>query len=258
MLAVGLLGDDASGLPLLPNGPGLPLLGEHARGWFTRPHLRGQRDGGRDWSTRFTCTSLEEVDSRLRIELLDDGAGLGLVTEVEPVPGGALRLRHTLTNQGADGYSLAALEVVLPAADHLVEMLDFTGRHERERNPQRRESPTASGCASPAPDGPAWVRPRWPCSAPRASPPPTGRCWPSTWGGAETPCCGSSETRRPAPRSVVASCSFRARSGWRTARATRRRGCTSPPPTTASTAWPPPGTPTSGACPPTQPNSRWC
>jgi len=139
VLAVGLLGDDASGLPLLANGPGLPLLGEHARGRFTRPHLRGQRDGGRDWSTRFTCTSLEEVDSRLRIELVDEGAGLGLVTEVEPVPGGALRLRHTLTNRGEDGYSLAALEVVLPAPDHLVEMLDFTGRHERERNPQRRE-----------------------------------------------------------------------------------------------------------------------
>ncbi len=139
VLAVGLLGDDASGLPLLPDGPGLPLLGEHARGWFTRPHLRGQRDGGRDWSTRFTCTSLEEVDSRLRIDLLDDGAGLGLVTEVESVPGGALRLRHTLTNDGEDGYSLAALEVVLPASDQLVEMLDFTGRHERERNPQRRE-----------------------------------------------------------------------------------------------------------------------
>ena len=66
-------------------------------------------------------------------------AGLGLVTEVEPVPGGALRLRHTLTNLGEDGYSLAALEVVLPAPDHLVEMLDFTGRHERERSPQRRE-----------------------------------------------------------------------------------------------------------------------
>ncbi len=55
------------------------------------------------------------------------------------MPGGALRLRHTLTNLGEDGYSLAALEVVLPAPDHLVETLDFTGRHEHERSPQRRE-----------------------------------------------------------------------------------------------------------------------
>ena len=74
VLAVGLLGADASGLPLLPNGPGLPLLGEHARGRFTRPHLRGQRDGGRDWSTRFACTSIEEDDCRLRIELADEAA----------------------------------------------------------------------------------------------------------------------------------------------------------------------------------------
>ena len=32
---------------------------------------------------------------------------------------------------------LDGLEVVLPAADELVEALDFTGRHERERSPQR-------------------------------------------------------------------------------------------------------------------------
>ena len=34
-------------------------------------------------------------------------------------------------------YHLAALDVVLPAADDLVEVLDFTGRHEGERTPQR-------------------------------------------------------------------------------------------------------------------------
>src|ERR1700712_2992550 len=130
VLAAGLLGADSSGLPLLPNGPGLPLLGEHARGRFTRPHLRGQRDGGRDWSTKFDCTSLEEVDGSLRVELVDKTAGLGLVTELESMPGGSLRIRHTLTNLAEDDYSLEGLDVVLPAPDHLTEVLDFTGRHE--------------------------------------------------------------------------------------------------------------------------------
>ncbi len=139
VLAAGLLGVDSSGLPLLPNGPGLPLLGEHARGRFTRPHLRGHRDGGRDWSTKFACTAIEEVAGTLRVDLVDTTAGLGLVTEVESLPGGSLRLRHTLTNLAEDDYALEGLEVVLPAADHLTEVLDFTGRHERERHPQRHE-----------------------------------------------------------------------------------------------------------------------
>jgi alpha-galactosidase len=137
VLATGLLGSDASGLPLLPNGPGLPLLGEHARGRFTRPHLRGQRDGGRAWSTKFTCTSVEEVDGALHVELVDRAAALRVLTEVQSVPGGALRVRHTVVNIGDDEYDVHGLEVVLPAADHLTEVLDFTGRHERERNPQR-------------------------------------------------------------------------------------------------------------------------
>ena len=139
VLATGLLGGDASGLPLLPNGPGLPLLGEHAHGRLTRPHLRGQRSGGRDWSTRFACETVDVVDGRLRIELVDKAASLGLATEAESVPGGALRLRHVLTNTGPDPYYLEGLEVVLPVPDHLAEALDFTGRHERERTPQRHQ-----------------------------------------------------------------------------------------------------------------------
>jgi alpha-galactosidase len=137
VLAAGLLGADDSGVPLLPNGPGMPLLGEHARGRYTRPHLRGQRSGGRDWSTKFTCDAVEVVDGVLRLELADKAAGLAVLTEVESLPGGALRLRHTVTNVGPDDYELEGLEVVVPAADNLVEVLDFTGRHERERNPQR-------------------------------------------------------------------------------------------------------------------------
>src|SRR3954447_3964015 len=139
VLTTGLLGGDPSGLPLLPNGPGLPLLGEHAHGRLTRPHLRGQRSGGRDWSTRFACEAGDVVDGRLRMELVDKAASLGLVAEAESVPGGALRLRHLLTNTGPDPYFLEGLEVVLPVPDHLVEALDFTGRHERERTPPRHQ-----------------------------------------------------------------------------------------------------------------------
>jgi alpha-galactosidase len=136
VLGVGAFGD-GSGVPLVPLGAGLPWLGEHARGLFTRPHLRGHRLGGRGWSTRFDCEDVSVEGDDLRIDLVDDQAGLRLRTEAESLPGGGLRLRHTLTNLGDDDYQVDGLEVVLPVADRLGEVLDFTGRHERERSPQR-------------------------------------------------------------------------------------------------------------------------
>ncbi|MDX6327533.1 MAG: alpha-galactosidase, partial [Nocardioidaceae bacterium] len=134
-------------VPLQANGPGLPLLGEHARGLFTRPHLRGHRvltaggeetSHGRDWSTRFTREDLVVDDRRLTVTAVDASAGLRMVTELQSVPGGALRGRCTLTNTARGSYLLEGLEVVLPVDDRYTESLDFTGRHEHERAPQRR------------------------------------------------------------------------------------------------------------------------
>lgn len=140
-------GDDASGnvFPLLPNGPGMPLLGEHAHRLYTRPHLRGHRlvagaDGvatGQGWSTRFVQDSLDMSDTRLTMTASDADAGLTLLAEFESVAGGALRGRYTVSNTAPGSYLVTGLEVVLPLADNHVEALDFTGRHERERTPQR-------------------------------------------------------------------------------------------------------------------------
>ena len=138
---------DPGGYPSVPNGPGMPLLGEHSHERFTRPPLRGHRvevdddrlGAGRSWSTRFVRRDIAATDTTLSITAADPEAGLELLTEVEVVPGGALRARHTLTNTAAGHYLLEGLEVVLPAGDDLTEVLDFTGRHERERTPQRHE-----------------------------------------------------------------------------------------------------------------------
>jgi len=139
----GLVSSGTAGLPRWPTGPGLPLLGEHARGLFTRPHLRGHRvedeSVGRSWTTQFTCIGVEAEGDRLLVRGVDEAAGLSLMTELESVAGGSLRGRHSLTNSAAGNYLLEGLEVVLPVADDLVEVLDFTGRHERERSPQRHQ-----------------------------------------------------------------------------------------------------------------------
>ena len=144
---------DVDGLaPLGPGGPGIPLLGEHSRGLYTRPHLRGHRVGedgstGLSWSSSSQEKRVDHDDRLVRVRAHDDAAALALLTEVEALPGGLVRARHTLTNTAAGTYLVEGLEVVLPVEDRLTESLDFTGRHERERTPQRRE----------VTDG-AWVR----------------------------------------------------------------------------------------------------
>jgi len=109
--------------------PGAPLLVEHSRGSYLRPGLRGHRGDGRDWSTAFR----PGADGEAR----DEAAGLALRTDVEELPGGALRIRHVLTNTADEPYVVDGLEVSVPLPDDHVELLDFTGRHEGERTPQR-------------------------------------------------------------------------------------------------------------------------
>lgn len=72
------------------------------------------------------------------MEAEDSGAGLRLVTEAEAVPGGAIRVRHTVTNTSHEPYVADGLEVVFPLPGRVGEVLDFTGRQTAERIPQRR------------------------------------------------------------------------------------------------------------------------
>lgn len=139
-------GDVAQVVAMLKGVGGAPLLTEHSRGYFTRPALRGHRlsedrtepIGGRDWSTQFLVRSMTVESNCLTIEAADVVAGLSLCTLLESVEGGAVRARHILRNDGSAPYVVEGLEVLFPIADHFVEALDFTGRHARERVPQRR------------------------------------------------------------------------------------------------------------------------
>ena len=132
---------------LLGERHGTPLLVEHAHGSFERPGLRGHRlvdpqggardIAGRAWTTSFGDVRIEERVNTLVLEARDDTSGLRLRTEVELLPGGALRARHILTNVAPAPYLLEGLEITLPLPETATEILDFTGRHEGERMPQR-------------------------------------------------------------------------------------------------------------------------
>ncbi|MEI2714542.1 MAG: alpha-galactosidase [Nocardioides sp.] len=127
--------------PLAINGPGLPLLGEHAHERFVRPHLRGHRlttaGPGRSWTPWFRPTSTESSEVSLTFTGRDEAAGLEVTVTYESLAGGALRGRASVTNLSADPYVVEGLEVVIPVEDRCTELLDFTGRHEGERSPQR-------------------------------------------------------------------------------------------------------------------------
>lgn len=142
---------------LLAAGRPCSLLPEHADGWFGRPGLSGHRLGagaagpgasnrgmppdgvtaGLDWSPRFVSTRTELDGKRARVEAADAAAGLELVSEADAVPGGAIRVRHTLTNTGSQPYVVDSLDVVFPVPARVGEILDFTGRQNAERTPQR-------------------------------------------------------------------------------------------------------------------------
>ena len=142
--AAGLEPEDVAAL--LAAARPCPLLPQHGEGWFGRPGLCGHRLGsgagdpvaaGRDWSPLFQPVRSEHDGGWARVEAADTAAGLELVTEIEAVPGGAVRARHTLTNTGRQPYIVDSLDVVFPLPARVGEVLDFTGRQMAERIPQR-------------------------------------------------------------------------------------------------------------------------
>src|SRR5580765_2796654 len=125
----------------------LTLLPELHGGWAGRPGLSGSR-GGPGWSPTFTTTAIE-LDGqpvsgfvavgtgRLDVHGLDAELGLRLDQAIELLPSGLLRARATVTNLLAGDYHLHDLVLAFPVPSDVTELLDFGGRHNHERRPQR-------------------------------------------------------------------------------------------------------------------------
>ena len=122
---------------------GLPaVLPEQSAGWMGTPGLEGHRDGS-VFSTCFTpadveCSGVPDTDQRLTAHAVDLAAELSLTTRIELSSGGVVRLQAALTNTAEDtSYTVNAMRLVLPVPAQADELLDFAGRHLRERTPQR-------------------------------------------------------------------------------------------------------------------------
>jgi alpha-galactosidase len=127
--------------------PRVAVLPEHHTGWTGRPGLSGSR-GGRAWTPAFRAraVTLDGVPVTgfrsagpgvVEVEAADEEEALALRLTLELRPTGLLRVRAAVTNTGAETYQVDDLVLALPVPAEAGELLDFGGRHNLERVPQR-------------------------------------------------------------------------------------------------------------------------
>lgn len=116
----------------------LTVIPQESAGWLGTPGLVGHRDG-RHFSTRLETIETRTDAASATITARDDDARLEATIELEVTASGLFRQRITLRNLGAEAYSLVALQPTFPVPASADELLDTTGRHLRERSPQRHD-----------------------------------------------------------------------------------------------------------------------
>jgi alpha-galactosidase len=116
--------------------PRIGLLPEHRTGFIGRPGLRGSFDGV-GWSPAFTSASVRADAGSVEVDAVDDAGRLGVRVTIELLPTGLLRARAAVTNRAAERYTVDDLVLAFPVPDEAAELLDFAGRHNLERVPQR-------------------------------------------------------------------------------------------------------------------------
>jgi alpha-galactosidase len=134
--------------------PRVAVLPEHCTGWTGRPGLRGSFAGS-GWSPAFRSTSVRLDGAAVAgfaaagpgsVEVLavDDSGRLELRVVLELLPSGLLRGRAAIRNLAADDYAVDDLVLTLPVPAEAAELLDFAGRHNLEREPQRLPFPVGA------------------------------------------------------------------------------------------------------------------
>ncbi|MFM5905259.1 MAG: alpha-galactosidase [Micrococcales bacterium] len=114
---------------------------ENARGFWGRPSLLGHRDG-KDWSQLFELIAVEESEHAVTFTSADLELGVQVSIKYSLDASGLLLVDHSVTNLAAGTFFLENSTVFLPVPDHASDLLDFTGRWLKERQPQRTKIQT--------------------------------------------------------------------------------------------------------------------
>ena len=128
--------------------PRVAVLPSHSTGWVGRPGLSGSA-AGTGWSPSFQVNTLRAYGGEqppgfvsggagtVEVRATDDAGRLTLLLELDLLASGLLRARATITNDGTGPYALDDLVLSFPLPAEATEILDFAGRHNLERVPQR-------------------------------------------------------------------------------------------------------------------------
>ncbi|MFJ6278361.1 alpha-galactosidase [Arthrobacter subterraneus] len=114
----------------------LSLVPQEAFGWQGTPGFSGHR-GGSFLTPAFRTVELDAGGHELTVTANDDDAGLGLTLQLTITAAGLLRQQLAVTNTGPDVYEVRSLLASFPLPAGAQEVLDHSGRHLRERSPQR-------------------------------------------------------------------------------------------------------------------------
>lgn len=117
--------------------PRLTITPTPASGWLGTPGIEGHR-AGTGVSIRFVVAGVQSNTHRATFSLVDPEALLSAELELQLGEAGLLRQRLTLHNTGSTDFTVQSLQVAFPLPWDATEILDTTGRHLRERHPQRR------------------------------------------------------------------------------------------------------------------------
>lgn len=104
-------------------------------GFMGIPTVSGHRNGTA-FSTVFVLDAAEQVEAGVVVTSIDTQCRLRLTSSFRMSPQGVLRIQHTITNLGADGYVVDGLMAALPLPAHASEIMDFMGNWSREFHPQ--------------------------------------------------------------------------------------------------------------------------
>jgi alpha-galactosidase len=113
------------------------LVPTSATGWFGLPGVQGSRLDGTGFSHVFLVTDTDAAPDRIALTLRDALSGLALRAEYAIDAAGLIRAVLAMTNEGEDHFRVDALSVALPLPGTAQEILQTTGRHLKERTPER-------------------------------------------------------------------------------------------------------------------------
>ncbi|MFT3832442.1 MAG: alpha-galactosidase [Micropruina sp.] len=122
----------------LDDTPRVAVLPTASSGWPGTPGIEAHRADGSGFSVLLDLIKVEASDSTARLTLRDSESGIAVHAELDVDVSGVFTQHLTLTNSGETPLLVDRLQATFPIPIDSTEILDTTGRHLRERTPQRR------------------------------------------------------------------------------------------------------------------------